>query len=206
MTTREFVGLEKQLVRELPGFAIKGRLMFASPVQQVLKGINFEPSAFSKKMFTVTVFVTPFCVPHRHLSLNFGKRLRHKESGARWDGDMLNLPSELAAVLKSQAVPFLSRANSLRDFVELAKSFSFENPHTLEAIAYVLARVGDFQQAASVLDQLLEQLDVKVPWQEEMANRAVALRAKVSSNPTEAKHQLETWEAETRQNLGLENS
>ena len=84
MTTKEFVSLEKRLLPELPGFAIKGPLMLIRPVECMLRGISFEGSSFDKTSFYVTMFVMPLCVPTNHLYLNFGSRVRRAEGGDRW--------------------------------------------------------------------------------------------------------------------------
>ena len=114
-----------------------------------------------------------------------------------------DLAAELGMALRLQAVPFLSRVTSLLDFVETAKTFSKANPHTLRAIAYSLARSGRITEAVEVLDQLLDQLDRAIPWQLALAGEAGRLRAQLITHPTEALRQLQTWEHETEQNLGL---
>ncbi|HET6324474.1 MAG TPA: hypothetical protein VFG04_07220 [Planctomycetaceae bacterium] len=204
MTTKEIVSLEKSLLPDLPSFAIKGPLMFVAPAEHLLRGISFEGSSFDKASFAVTTFVMPLCVPTNHLYLNFGNRVRHKGGGDRWTMGMPNLVAELGSALKLQAVPFLSRAESLLDFVEVAKSFS-GNPHTPKVIAFALARAGQTKQAVEVLDQLLSQLDLNVAWQREISDQAKALRSKLVTNPIEAQQQLDAWEAETVHNLGLDD-
>jgi hypothetical protein len=203
MTTRQFVAIEKTLVPELPGFAIKGSLIFARPIKEVLRGINFEGSGFDKTSFYVTVFALPLCVPTTHLYFLIGNRLRI--GGAdRWNSSNPDELAELGGVIKRDAVPFLSAAESLLGFVELAQSFS-GNPHTPKLIAFALARAGRFGDAISVLDQLLPHLDLKVEWQSEIAELAKTLRAKLVSDPEEAQQQLKAWEAESLRNLALES-
>ena len=204
MTTKEFILLEKSLLSELPVFAIKGRLMFIPHTELILRGISFEGSSFDKTSFYASMFVMPLCVPTNHLYFNFGNRIRKENGADRWNVAMPNLVTELGSALKLQAVPFLSRIESLLDFVEVAKSFS-GNPHTPKAIAFALARAGQNSQAVEVLDQLLSQLDLNVAWQREIADQAKALRAKLVTNPIEAQQQLDAWEAETVHNLGLDD-
>jgi hypothetical protein len=60
------------------------------------------------------------------------------------------------------------------------------------------------RRLAEELERLVRLLDVKIPWQREMANRAGILKAKLLSNPVEVQRQLEAWEAESVKNLGLE--
>jgi hypothetical protein len=205
MTTNKFVSLEKQLLPDLSGFAIKGRLMFMPPVESVLRGIHFEGSAFDKTSFSVTVFVMPLCVPTEYLYFNFGKRLRHGAKGALWQIGEPDMLVELTSAVKLQAVPFLSRVESLLDFVEVARSFSSGNPHTPRAIAFALARAGQSGPAAVVLDKLLNRLDMSVAWQRQIAEQATNLKAKLVASPAEARQQLESWEAETVRNLGLDD-
>lgn len=199
MTTKEFVRLEKRLLPDLPEFTIRGRLMFIPPAAHILRGICFEPSAFDKKSFYVNVFVLPLCVPTQHLYFNFGKRV-----GTEWNADAPDVFSKVGSALKREALPFLSRVESLHDFVELAMSFSLQNPHTPEAIAYAWARAGNVALATEELERLVRLLDAKIPWQRAMAERAETLKAKLLADPVEAQRQLEAWENESAKNLGLE--
>jgi hypothetical protein len=204
MTTKDLSKMERNLLSHLPGFATSGRLMFIVPVKHILRGISFEGSDFDKKSFYVNMFVLPLCVPTTHLYFNFGSRVRHAGGGDRWNTEMPNLINDLAAALKREALPFLCPIESLNDFVNLAKSYSFTNPHTPQAIAYASARLGDFQNARIDLGQLLQQLDLQIPWQQVIKERAEILIAELRGNPSAAQQRLETWEAETIKNLGLD--
>jgi hypothetical protein len=176
--------------------------MFVSPVKHVLRGISFEGSSFDKESFYATVFVLPLCVPTRHLYFNFGDRIRGVAGGDRWNGNAMDALLELRDAIKRDALPFLSRVESLHGFIELAQAFSMQNPHTSEAIAYAWARSGEVTRANEELNRLARLLDLKIPWQREMAERAGTLKVKLA-NPADAQRQLEAWEAETLQNLGL---
>jgi cytochrome c-type biogenesis protein CcmH/NrfG len=118
---------------------------------------------------------------------------------------MPDLVLQLGTALRQQAMPFLSRVESLLGFIEEAKSFSYGNPHTPNSIAFALARAGHTAQAVDVFRQLLNQVDLNVAWQREIADQAKALQAKLAANPAEAQEQLEAWETETIRNLGLES-
>jgi len=203
MKRAEFVALEEKLLPALPGYVIKGALVFIPPVQTLLRGISFEGSSFDKASFYVNFFVMPLCVPTEHLYGNFGNRVRHNGAD-RWNKEAPNLVDELCDALQMQAVPFLSRAKTLLDFAEMASSFSFNNPHTPKAIGFALARAGRANEAVRVLDQGLTQIDRKVPWQLAIANQSTYLRDKLIEDPAEAQRQLEAWEIETVRNLGLE--
>jgi hypothetical protein len=204
MTRAEFVSLEKKLLPVLPGFAIKGSLIFVPPVRKLLRGISFEGSSFDKASFYINFFVFPLCVPTEHLYFNFGNRVRKRNGGDRWSKEDPKLVEELRDALKQQALPFLSRAKDLAGFAELAASFSSRNPHTATAIGFALARASRSNQAVEVLGQLQTQLDLSVEWQRAIGDLSKHLRAKLITDPEGAQQQLEAWEGETVRNLGLE--
>jgi len=203
MKKKEFKALESQLLTYLPGFSIRGELLVLPPVSPVLRGIAFDGSSFDKSSFTVTAFLLPLCVPTDHLYFNFGTRIRHSRGGDRWNTTNSDLVAELGGALKLQATPFLSRVTSLLDFVETARTFSQANPNTRKAIAYSLARSGRITEAVEVLDQLLEQLDRAISWQFALAGEAERLKVQLTTHPTEALRELQSWENETERNLRL---
>ena len=204
MTTKQFVALETSLLPELPGFAIKGSVMFLHPLGSLLRGISFDRSGFDKYAFYSNVFVMPLCVPISYITLNFGKRIRDQRGMDGWNIETPGVSGELLASIKAQAVPFLSRANSLVEFVALARTFSPGTPHTPKAIGFALARAGKVDEAISALAGIPRMLNPKNAWQRELGEQTENLRELLISNPSAAMQQLETWEAETIHNLGLE--
>ena len=118
---------------------------------------------------------------------------------------MPNLVEELGAAIKLRALPFLSRVDSLLEFVEVAKSSPI-NQRTLEAIGFTLARAGRITQAIEIFDQLLTMVDTNVAWQRDLAEQVGALKSKLINSPSDAQEQLAAWEAETVQKLGLRES
>jgi len=203
VTRKEFIALEKALLPDLPGFAIKGPLMLIPPARQLLRGIHFDGSSFDKTSFYANALIMPLCVPTNHLSLLFARPIRQSSGADRWSIKEPNVIAEISAELKRQAVPFLARAKSLVYFVDVAKEFA-GNPHTPKAIGFALARAGQFDQAIEVLGQLLGQVDLNIGWQSDIAVQAGALRAKLIANPIDAQQQLERWETETVHKLGLD--
>ena len=115
---------------------------------------------------------------------------------------MPNLVEELGAAIKLRALPFLSRVDSLLEFVEVAKSSPI-NQRTLEAIGFTLARAGRITQAIEIFDQLLTMVDTNVAWQRDLAEQVGALKSMLINSPSDAQEQLAAWEAETVQKLGL---
>ena len=129
MRHRGFTALGKGLLPRMPGFAIKGSMIYASPVGCILRGLDFEGSSFDRNSFYATVFAMPLCVPTDHLYFNFGDRLQIANAD-RWDINSPSVHADLASAVEQQGVPFLRRAESLLGFVEVAKSKSSANPHT----------------------------------------------------------------------------
>ena len=201
MKKKEFETIGKQLLPILPGFVVKGDLLFMRPIGHILRAICFDRS-IDPRSFYVEVFVQPFFVPMEYVVFNFGYRLGGNCHS--WNADNPNLIAELRAGLKRDALPFLSQITSVSDFVKMAKSHPSGNPHTPEAIAFALARAGRNKEAIEVLDQLLGQVKLEVLWQREMADRAKSLKSQLLTDPAAAQRQLDAWEAETVKNLGLE--
>lgn len=201
MKNKDFAALAQRLLPELPGFAVKAPLMFIAPVGHTLRGLCFESHSYEAKLFYVWVFLLPLCVPRKHVSFELGKRI----GGDRWNADAPDTVRELGIALKREALPFLSPIESPHDVAQAAKSLRLpQNPNVQQAIAYALARAGDVDKAVAELDTLLAMLDVKVPWQLEMLERANSLKSQLLNDASSAQKQLEAWEVESVRNLGLE--
>ena len=193
----------RRLIPDLPGFTVKGQMIFIQPVAHTLRGICFDGSTFDPNLFFLQVFVQPLFVPATHLALNIGWRVGG--GSHRWNATSPSLLEDLRAALKHEALPFLARIESPRDLAQAVTSLQeSQDPYTQQAIAYALARAGDVNKAVAELGQLTALLDVKVPWQREMVERADALKSQLLSDTTSAQKQLEAWEAESARNLGLE--
>jgi hypothetical protein len=205
MKSKNFARLAKQLLSDLPGFFVKGPMAASQPVKHTLSGLYFEGSTFDTKSFYVWTFFLPLFVPAKHVNFNLGKRLREPSGGDRWNADAPNLVAELRAAVKREALPFLSGIQSAEDLAKAAATFQKAgDPYGQQTIAYAWARAGDVARATEELDRLVHLLDAKIPWQREMVERAEVLKTKLLTNPAEGQRQLEAWEAETSQNLGLE--
>src|SRR5467141_254392 len=136
MKTTDFVGLERQLIQSMPGWAISGPMIVMCPSERVLRGIAFEGSSFDAKTFFVWFFFLPLCVPTKHLYFNFGGRLRTANGGDVWNTDT-ELLTHLRGAISDQALPYLSGVESLEGMIQkLNLSSEAENPHRQQAIAY----------------------------------------------------------------------
>jgi hypothetical protein len=204
MRTKDFVTFETRLLPNFPGFAIKESLMFFSPVRHILRGFCFESSRFDKKEFYVNRFFMPLFVPHKHVHFTFGARIGQ----GGWKADEPDLETALSTEMQKE-VPYLAGLRTAEDVVSSLERLikpnprGYINPHCLEALAFSLLQAGELTRAANALDKILNLVESAVPWQREIAQRAEILKSKLEANPAEAQRQLEIWENETTENLGL---
>jgi hypothetical protein len=203
MRNRDFAVLAKQLLPALPGFVAKTPFMFVAPVKQTLLGLCFESHSYEARLFYVWVFFQLLAVRAAHASFTLGKRIEGPERGP-WDADAPDLVTQLGAALRREALPFLSRIKSPLDVAEAAGALRRENPYVQQTIGYALARAGDVARAVPALDELIRALDLRSPWQREIAERADLLKATLLSDAADAQRMLDVWEDETVRNLGLE--
>jgi len=205
MKTKEFVALEKRLLPNFPGFAIKESLMFFSPVGHILRGFCFESSRFDKKDFYVNRFFMQLCVPHKYVHFTFGGRVGQ----GGWKADEPDLETALNTEMQKE-LPYLVELQTPNDVARYLEPLTkpnprgYINPHCLEALACSLVQAGELTASADELDNLLNLSSSAVAWERDIASRAQLLRAKLVENPADAQQQLEAWENETASNLGLE--
>jgi hypothetical protein len=206
VTTKEFVAIEKRLLPDFPGFAVKGALMFIQPLGNTLRGFHWEASAFSRKDFYVSVFFLPLYVPTKHFHFTFGRRVGQNK---RWTAESAALEGALSSEMQKD-VPFLSSLKTAKDVAKALEPLTkpneagYVNPHCYEALAYARVRAGETTAAEDVIDTLLTKADLTVDWESEIASRAQLIRGKLLEKPEKARELLAAWESETIRNLRLE--
>jgi hypothetical protein len=203
MKTAQIRSLSKYLLPRMPGYTHKGLMLYASPLDHVLRGFYFEDSGFDASAFYVWAFFLPLYVPTTHVSFSFGKRLG-EGSGKRWNLSDPRLGDELLACIQRDGLPFLENVTQACDVPTAIHRLGADtDQYRLEAIAYSLAMADDVTAAQQALERLTKALDRGVSWQAEMMERATQLGRKLSADPQEAKYQLAEWEQATVKNLGL---
>ena len=203
MITSKLVALERQISKALPGFFIKKTFMIMPPVERLVRGINFDRSAYDESSFSVTAFIMLLCVPTTHFGFTFGERIRHRGGGDRWSIDMPKLEAELVDALNQKAIPFLSKGETLEGFIEIARAAP-QTGRTLEDLGYAVARSGDANQAIQIFSRIAPMLDPNIAWQRELGDRVRTLSVDLAENPENVQKQLAQQEEETARNLGLE--
>jgi hypothetical protein len=209
MKNREFEIIGKNLLPHLPGFVVRGPMVFMHPIGDMLKGLYFDSSSHNRKGFYVEVFVLPLFVPTDMVYFNYGKRL--SGAGAQWNARDPNLMNELVKSIQKDAIPFFDNVSTIQGVVEYVRPMAVPNAignvnlHSHEALAYTLIKANNIKDAFTVLNQIQE-TSSKSPaeWELEIKVRARLLQEKLLQSPEAAFEQLETWKAETIRKLGLE--
>jgi len=116
MITSKLLALEKQIAGAIPGFRIKKNFMIMPPIKLLIRGVNFDRSAYDEVSFSVTAFVMPLSVPAKHFGFTFGKPIRHKRGGDRWS-------------LRATSHAFSVKLRDSRRVYRNCKSLAFNRPH-----------------------------------------------------------------------------
>src|SRR5439155_25246024 len=107
MRGRDFERLaRKEFVPHLPGYSVRGSLIYEAPVEDILKGFNADTSAFTAERVFVEVFVMPLYVPSEHLVLNIGIRLGGPAHF--WTVTEEGFAQGLTSSMVQQGLPFLN--------------------------------------------------------------------------------------------------
>lgn len=105
------------LLPALPGYAVRGRLIFRTPIEMLLVGLACEPSAFAKELFTVHAFVQPLYVPSNHITFSLGDRLgRLGGKGDKWwdysPEREQEIMDDVRGYIEREAVPFFAEVET----------------------------------------------------------------------------------------------
>ena len=200
------------LLPALPGWAVRGRLMFRTPIEMLLVGLSCEPSAFSKEPFTVHAFVQPLYVPADHVAFSLGGRLgRLGGKGDKWWHFSLErereIMDEVREYIQREALPFLAEVDTPQTVAEYLSSRQLTrgglplSEH--EAYSWLLA--GNRSRASAVLAAVGRTVTLGSPeWVERATERAALVRERLMSDPGAARSLLHDWRNQTMQALRLE--
>ena len=204
MKYKEFEAISRELLCSLPGFQIKGPLLFRAPIGGILSGICFDRSV-NVDIFYVEYFFLPLFMRREYISFSFGDRLRHPSGQEAWERGMDGLIPDLRRMIEREVLPFVSRVNTAADVVREAEArLHYPGPHYLNTLAYALARMGQTKRSLAAFDKLLAELDPAVFWQNDLANEARRFKVLLETDPDQAQRQLDAWTDESRRNLRLE--
>jgi len=192
---------------DLTDYGLKDRLLVRVPTGDVLCGVLFDSSAFSKEAFYIHIFVQPLYVPAEYLVLTFGERVpgvwEHKASNV----DIL-APRVLKAI-QDQARPFHERFSTAESFYRNAeRTFPTENIHLQQALvltAIYLGRKRDAQRHFDALRLLIEKSDPKIPWPRAVLAETETFVSEATADPNAAHRHLREVRLSTLKNLRLDD-
>ena len=194
----------RYLTANLDGFAFKGRMVFAIPVDHILRAFLAEPSGFDADGFYLWAFAIPLYIPTDHISFSFGDRIYH-DGLQWWNRNDPNLNEKLLQSIQADGLSLLEATSSPQKMIDFVVArFVSENPYHRQALAYSLAAAEDYVRSREELNALIEMLDPDVDWQVEMKLRAMRLRDAIDTDPRVAQELLAGWEAESRHNLKID--
>lgn len=200
MKTHPIKSLYQSLCRDLPGFEIKGRLLFQSSYAEILKGFCVDDSSHSPAHFYVWAFVQPLYVPAVTIHFNFGQRLG-EGAGRRWEWEEVDLVSALSVEMLNAKTSFLDHVGTPKALAEYINRFCDDtNPNNLEALAYSFLLAGDQTSADAAFERLSDRIDPGIEWQRASGDRAKAIQA---CNADAAKELLHQWCIDTIRQLRI---
>ena len=207
MKKREFQKFASEfLIPQLPGFAVKGHLIYEVPVGNLFRGFVFDSSGFSAKTFNPDAFVQPLYIPHDYITMTLGKRLLgvwEFQSG----GDQA-LADRLLQSMRMEGLPLLQALGTPEKIAHDAeKLFSPKNHYVRQARAYSLVLIGQDREAIQRLDELLamlKEMSVGIQkWALKVHAEVASFRETLLRDAEEARGLLAQWTEQTRQKLGL---
>ncbi|OBZ93243.1 hypothetical protein ADU59_22535 [Pararhizobium polonicum] len=202
MKMNDFAALGRNLLDCLPGYRVKGSLIFAEPIGHVLRGIGFDSSSHSKTSFHMHVFFQPLCIPAKHVHFTLGFRLRDVNGYDGWYSDRSNLVADISKAILVNAAPFLESVATVEGAAKTAEAMRSSNSHVQEAAALCRILAGDPTKALSQLQEITG-LDRRIAWQNEQATRIDGLIEMLRTDRAVAERKLRIWQSETALALGV---
>jgi len=204
LRANEFKKIAKELLSQFPQLASDRKMIFRSPIEDLLCGLSFGDS-IDANAFYVSRFFMPLYVPTES---TFGERVR-VSGNQGWRCNDPHLIENLADTIRRER-SFLDRVSTLSGALDDLKSRIDRgrprvNSHVLEAYACTLIKCGDYPSALESLAELKRMLEGDtIPWVVAQFDRAHFIELKLLQSPEAALAQMEAWKDETICKLGLE--
>jgi hypothetical protein len=186
------------------------------PIEQLLKGLASQPSAFNAANFEVEAFVMPLYVPSDHIRFQFGGQLGALSGHQpRWwtisKENEASVMQEVLDLTRTEALPFLNRFSTPRDLAEYIvrdgdPDSRRTDPNLAEVEAYSWILAGEHQWALEAFQRLANiASNYKGPslWVQEVAQRGERVKHLLTTAPSEALRQLAEWREYTLTALKL---
>lgn len=207
MNAREAQRLSRRyLLPHLPGFTVRGRLTYASPLENLLRGFYLERS-LDPTAFYLWGGVFPLFIPSEHIYFTYGRRI-----GYGWNVDAENektVMEEVAVLLRQEGQSFLDELGLPADLAAKAAMITQapDDPNVAEVVAYSLLLAGQHKEAAEALerlDSIVRKADGRThSWVSAIGSRSGQVRDALRREPQLALAMLNGWRAQTIAALGL---
>lgn len=184
---------------------VKGKLLFANPIREVLCGLYLNDSGFSSGVFYPTVFVQPLYEMASSLVFSIGHRF-----AGHWTIDDATAADRLDKQITENGLSLW------KDFGTPEKLASAtpdpKQPNLTVGIGYSLVLCQQFGQAEDVLRSALASLNALYPnqltsttvsWQAELQDRIQTFLAQLKDDPSGAVKTLQQWRLYTLDALRL---
>lgn len=206
----------KYFLPDLPGFNIKGHLVYHQNLYDILRGFYFESSAFSGNTFTIEVFVQPLYVPNESVIFTFGDRLGFitKQKDIWWNFDEsreYEISQEILSMMIGSGLPFLEERESVKKFLQCYQNIDVNaNKHRVEAIGYSYIMNNEYAKATNLLSSLNDilsqdiQKHPEITWMKNLQCRVQMILGYLQHQEyASAEQQLNEWKSYTLSNLNL---
>jgi hypothetical protein len=222
MKATQFQRLTQQyLLPALPGFVAKGALVYATPLDYLLRGFYFEPSGSDPSSFYIWTFIQPLYVPTRHIYFTFGKRLGNgwpideseagsrRSNGQHYQAGVASLMAHVLRTIEAEGLPFIGNIEYPVDLAYQTTRVTDapdDDPYVVEAVVYSLILAGEYgrtQEEYARLKRGLSTLENRLVWAREIAQRAAQVMDNLPRHPDNAVALLDTWTRQTARDLRL---
>jgi hypothetical protein len=210
--------LAREVQKELPQLRAKGRLLFLTPVNYLLRGVMLDASGFSKDAFYPTAFVLPL-YKDNDICFTFGGRLRTPKNNWHWDignEEWASLIDHLTWAIKEQAIPFFERLKAPIDMALACASGDAFSPyfrwlsgdiHVREAAAYSWLLAGNVPMAVRYAKGIQQEISCgtdRRDWVMALNERAQRFEERLATGKEEvARQELHAFAQHSAEALGL---
>ena len=199
MKARDRKQLACAVLSAVPSLIDRGRLLAATPLGRILRGIYLEDSSDPERIYA-WAFVQPLYAPASTIVFDFGQRLGGPSR--TWGTDEA---TTLVEAVRNEGVPHFGRMSSPGAIADWSFLDGRSDPHALEAKAYSLVAAGRRDEGVRALRELTQSLSGDAAWIVDMRKRAEQLAKLAEEEPTAADALLGRWESATVAALGILN-
>ena len=188
----------KEVVQNFPDLTPTGQILYATPVNNILRGVEFAPGGGAS--FRVVLFVKPLYVPFPGGGLGYGYSIKKAwYSNEYWDDtSVIHHPQYLVAAIR-KALRRIEPICGPLEFLKYADRAFPQHDRSVGALArgLSLAKINRYQEAEAMLGGLVESRPEMPRGIVATAEHALALMAAAPGPTSPIAFQLDNWERET---------